>query len=257
MQPTPLFFAHANGFPASCYRVLFQYLAPNPIRYIDVFGEHRAKPRSWKEIADEIIEFLSDAPEGPVVGVGHSFGGVGIFYAARKRPDLFSRIILLDPPFLEWRKRWLMVPFQLLGLASMVVPPSKRALKRTDWFENREEARKYFSGKPFFQSFHPDALEDYLTHGLAPSGDGLTLRISKEREADYFASFPTIIGSTALKIPGNYVIPEGKVAIPVSSYAENRKKFRHFTWHQLPGNHMFPLEHPRETATLIRDILNT
>lgn len=257
MKPAPIFFAHANGFPADCYQVLFDQLKPHPIRFIEEFGKNSDRPDSWEELGDEIIAHLDQDKPGPVVGLGHSFGGVGVFFAARKRPDLFSRIILLDPPFFGWKRRWLVAPFQLMGLAEKVVPPAIKALQRKDQFECREEARSYFSGKRFFQTFHPQAFEDYLTHGLIENGSGVTLRVSKEKEARYFAVFPSRIGPTSLEMPGHYILPEGQGIAPASTVSEIQKKFEGFQWGSVPGNHMFPLEYPAETASLVTNILQT
>lgn len=257
MNPAPIFFAHANGFPADCYQILFEQLKPYPISFIEEFGKNSIRPDSWKELGEEIITHLEQTQSGPVIGLGHSFGGVGVFFAARKRPDLFSRIILLDPPFFGWKRRWLVAPFQLIGLAEKVVPPAIKALQRKDQFASREEARTYFSQKRFFQTFHPQAFDDYLTHGLIEANGGVTLRVSKEKEARYFAVFPSRIGSTSLEVPGHYIIPEGQGIAPPSTLPELQKRFSRFQWDSVPGNHMFPLEYPAETARLLTTIIGT
>lgn len=250
-----IFFAHANGFPAPSYNSFFTHLKPYPIDHVKVFGTKNPTPTSWEEIATEIIHGIESRHDRPVIGIGHSFGGVGTFFAARKRPDLFSKIILLDPPFFGWKRRWLVAPFQWVGLAHKVVPPARVALKRRTEFSSREEAREYFSGKRFFQTFAPEAFEDYLTHGLVEDEEGITLRIPKEQEAQYFAVFPSNIGETTLAMPAHFFIPEGSGVIPQAHHEEIRAKFSGMTWHSAPGNHMFPLEYPQETAELIQRIL--
>lgn len=249
-----IFFAHANGFPAPCYNSFFEHLKPYSLDYVEVFGLRNPKPTSWEEVAIEIINGIESRHERPVVGLGHSFGGVGIFLAARKRPDLFSKIILLDPPFLGWKSRWLAAPFQWMGLAHKVVQPARAALKRRAHFTSREEAREYFSGKQFFQTFAPDAFEDYLTHGLTQEEERITLRIPKEQEAQYFSVFPSQVGETTLAMPAHFIMPEGASVIPKAHQEEIRERFSGMTWHSTPGNHMFPLEHPEETATLVQRI---
>lgn len=253
--PSSIFFAHANGFPAACYQPFFDLLSPHPIDYVEVFGGGRPRPSDWHELADEIIEEITARHQHPVVGIGHSFGGVGTFFAAQKRPELFSQIMLLDPPFFGWQRRWLVAPFQWLGVAHKVVPPARKALKRKDTFSSMEEARDYFSGKKFFQSFSADTFDAYLKHGLKPQGESFTLRITKEQEAYYFAGFPTSIGDTELSIPVDIILPDGNGIIPPSHMAEIQRKFVNARWHSAPGNHMFPLEYPQETAELILQLL--
>lgn len=250
-----IFFAHANGFPAPSYNSFFTHLQPFPIDYVEVFGLKDPVPTSWEQIADEIIQGIESRHDRPVIGLGHSFGGVGTFFAARKRPDLFSKIILMDPPFFGWKRRWLVAPFQWIGLAHQIVPPARVARKRKSQFTSREEAKEYFSGKQFFQSFAPDAFEDYLTHGLIQDEEQVTLRIPKEQEAQYFAVFPSKIGETTLAMPAHFIIPEDSSVIPQVHHEEIKAKFSGMTWHSTQGNHMFPLEHPQETAALIQRIL--
>lgn len=44
----------------------------------------------------DITSFIEKTGLGPVIGVGHSFGGARILRACADRPDLFSRLIVLD-----------------------------------------------------------------------------------------------------------------------------------------------------------------
>lgn len=250
-----IFFAHANGFPAPAYNSFFAYLKPFAIDFIEVLGLKNPVPTSWEQIADELIRAIEARHNRPVIGLGHSFGGVGTFFAARRRPDLFSKIILLDPPFFGWKRRWLVAPFQWMGLAHKVVPPAKVAMKRRADFNSMEEARSYFSEKRFFQTFTTEAFEDYLKHGLVQQEDGVTLRIPKEQEARFFASFPASIGETTLSMPAHFILPEGRSVIPNAHHSEIRAKFTNMTWHSSPGSHMFPLEYPQETAELIQKII--
>lgn len=250
-----IFFAHANGFPAPSYASFFSYLTPHSIDYVEVFGLKNPAPTSWEQIAEELIRAIEARHDHPVIGLGHSFGGVGTFFAARRRPDLFSKIILLDPPFFGWKRRWLVAPFQWIGLAHKVVPPAKVALKRRADFTSKEEARAYFSKKRFFQTFTPEAFEDYLEHALIQEEEKVTLRIPKKQEAQFFASLPSKIGDTTLSMPAHFIIPEGKGIIPTTHLHEIRARFSNMRWHSTPGNHMFPLEYPKETAELIQKIL--
>ncbi len=252
---TPLFFAHANGIPGPCYRILFDYLPAFEVDSIPIMGQASPHPASWQELADEIISHLKRYHNQPVHGIGHSFGGVAVFFAARKRPDLFSSIIVLDPPLFSWKRRWLAAPFQWAGMAHKVVPPAIKALRRREWFPSREEARDYFSAKRFFQAFHPQAFEDYLHYGLTEADSGVTLTIPRKKEAQYFAVFPARIGKTTLLVPAHYVVPNQKTVVPATHIPELKQKFSAWQWHEVNGTHMFPLEFPKETAALIRSLV--
>lgn len=56
---------------------------------------HRAEytPETY---IDDMIGVLDAASLGPVIGIGHSYGGSTMTRACVKRPDLFSRLVLVD-----------------------------------------------------------------------------------------------------------------------------------------------------------------
>jgi pimeloyl-ACP methyl ester carboxylesterase len=55
-------------------------------------------PRTTAAEADELLTALEGAGErAPFVFVGHSFGGLLVANAARRRPDLVAGLVLLDP----------------------------------------------------------------------------------------------------------------------------------------------------------------
>ena len=103
----PLHFSHANGFPVSMYLPWMTELALDfrvmglSLRGQDGLGEGIS---SWHRVALDLAGFLETREVGPVVGVGHSIGAVTTMLCAARRPDLFSRIVLLDPPLFP--RRW-------------------------------------------------------------------------------------------------------------------------------------------------------
>jgi pimeloyl-ACP methyl ester carboxylesterase len=58
-------------------------------------SEHRAH-YPWQFAARDIIGLIEEAGLGPVIAVGHSYGGSRIMSACGDRPDLFKRLIVLD-----------------------------------------------------------------------------------------------------------------------------------------------------------------
>jgi pimeloyl-ACP methyl ester carboxylesterase len=69
----------------------------------------------------------------PVIGLGHSLGAVTTYIAAAKYPQLFSCIILLDPPILPRRTIWLITTMKWLGLAGKI-PLARTARRRKKTF---------------------------------------------------------------------------------------------------------------------------
>ena len=79
MPDTPtLLFAHANGFPGGSYRSLLAPLAEHfNVQPLDRLGHHADFPvgHNWLALRDEYLESTRHL-SGPLVGVGHSMGGV-------------------------------------------------------------------------------------------------------------------------------------------------------------------------------------
>lgn len=253
-------FSHANGIPAPVYQPLLDQLVPHDIHYLPVLGE-TVPPirRNWAPLVDELISTLDARNEGPVVGMGHSLGGVVTLMAGKKRPDLFEKIILLDPPLLPWRIRRIVLPMAWMGprLFRHIFPLAKGALKRRDHFHSKEEAYEYWSPKSFFRAFDPPCFEAYVEHALIPDKQGgFTLRIPKKMEAQIFATTPLFLPKAHPEIPTHYLYAIGKGAIlEDNEVQEHQVTYPHFSFHPIPYGHMFPVEQPKWTAELIHSLI--
>ncbi|MEO0470459.1 MAG: alpha/beta hydrolase [Bacteroidota bacterium] len=250
-------FSHANGFPSGSYQYFFEQLKPHSVEAVPIYGlgKYRLK-NDWRIWADELIEAIEHHGKGPVVGLGHSLGGAITIAAAQKRPDLFSRIILFDPPIFGWKRRLLLGISKSLGVGLRIIPIAKQALNRKDHFQNLEEARTYWGKKRFFRDFHPQCFEDYLHHGLTPDEDGLTLSIPKALEAKIFTTGQAYLGTIRLSIPSHYLYATQGVLTEAEIKAQP-KHFPDTQFHAIEGGHMFPLEEPEATATFIKELLKS
>ncbi|KAJ1492639.1 hypothetical protein T484DRAFT_1742345 [Baffinella frigidus] len=93
-------FLGANGFPCGAYRPVLERLRASglDVTTSDAW-RHYTGEATWRKMADGLIEDTErQASKGRVVGVGHSFGGALLCLAAAQRPDLFERLIIVDPP---------------------------------------------------------------------------------------------------------------------------------------------------------------
>ena len=162
-----IFFAHANGFPSATYGKLFDALTPD--FNVACLAQHGHDPRfpvdnNWHNLVDELIFHLQQQ-SGPVLGVGHSLGGMLHLHAAIRCPHLYKGVVMLDSPVLTLTDRWVIRAAKRFGLIDRLTPAG-RTLGRREEFDDREAARAYFSGKSLFRSFDPDCFEAYLQHGL-------------------------------------------------------------------------------------------
>lgn len=257
MSANPIFFAHANGFPASSYQHFWQYLTPHPVLYEEVLSPG-VKPirRSWREVVPQLIQSIEKQASGPVIGLGHSFGSVLTWMAAQERPDLFQQIIIMEPPFLPPSWRLIIGLLRLTGFAERLMPLAKQALNRKDHFVDRDEAAAYWGSKKFFQAFEPRCFDDYLKHGLREDKEGgYTLTIPKVKEANIFLNAPRRFGDTKVSMPAHYIYASRGNTLPEANVKAQQKRFPSFQFHRWEGGHMFPLEAPEAAAKKVLSLI--
>ena len=96
MNASQIFFAHANGFPARTYTKLFSFLEDEfEIGFIEKFGHDPNFPVTdgWTFLKDEIKNAIQKQNSAPVIGIGHSLGGILHLLAAARnlRTNNFAR----------------------------------------------------------------------------------------------------------------------------------------------------------------------
>lgn len=259
-----LHFYHANGFPFRVYDEFVRELAPA----FQVMGlAHRATWRNtglpstdtgWMAYADDLIAFLEASGRHPVIGVGHSLGATATLFAASKRPDLFSALVLIEPIFFS-------TAFSL-AVASVPLkvrrrfPIVRKALERPDRWRSVDEFVEFHRGKRAFAQFTETSLQNYGQHGLAPDrGGALRLSFPKVWEAHVFSTPPYVWRQLkALTAPVLGVRAELSDFTPKASWDKWRRLREQDDFVVLPGvGHMAPLEAPRKTARLITDWLHS
>ena len=246
-------FSHANGFSASTYTYFLSLLEQTfAVRHVNSYGHGKYPPiNGWHNSAKELIEHVKKEGGSPVVGLGHSMGGVFTLWAALQRPDLFSQIVLFDPPLFGNLKRNFLRMAQWLGIEGKL-PPASFAAKRRTHFPNRETARTYFAPKPLFKNFHPHCFDDYINFGLKENEQGLELAFSAKAEYDYFRFVPKKVDKTPLKVPATLVYSNAKQVLNDADLKWLKKRFPDMNFMSFDGGHLFPLEKPHETAELLK-----
>ena len=150
-----LVFSHANGFPAGCYRVLFE-------RWRDAGWTVHALPRighdprypvtsNWPHLRDELLHFIQDEvrPTGPVMLAGHSLGGLLSLLVACRKPGLARGLVMLDSPVIDgWRAHSVRV-VKSTGLMKRISPGKISHQRRYEW-PSLEEAHAHFAAKHKF-----------------------------------------------------------------------------------------------------------
>jgi pimeloyl-ACP methyl ester carboxylesterase len=256
-MPQRLFFAHANGFPSATYGKLFDALGP--LFRVEHLPQHGHDPRfpvgdNWTTLVDELLYHLQGQPE-PVWGVGHSFGGVLHLHAALRCPEYYRGVILLDAPSHTLTERYLIRAAKRMGFIDRITPAG-RTLGRRATFADIDSARSYFASKRLFQRFDPECLEAYLRHGLEPSDASLRLRFDPATEISIFRSLPHRPPKRLDQLQVRLAMVRGNGSDVVRRHhAAALGRQAAAQQHCIDGSHMFPLEYPLETATLIKEII--
>ncbi len=189
-------FAHANGFPPGCYRRLLEPLSD---RYRVVASGHRALDpgsvpadfRRWEDFADELLAVIDEvSPDAPVIGAGHSLGAAITLFAAARRPERFSALILLEPVFLP---RKLLLLWRLMPRSRRErMPLVRSALRRQDRWPDAATVYASFRDKRVFAGVSDAVLRDCVDAMLVPDDDGGGVRLAfpKAWEAALFLTPP-------------------------------------------------------------------
>ncbi|MBB3143278.1 alpha/beta fold hydrolase [Halomonas organivorans] len=255
---TPLVFAHANGFPGLSYRSLLAPLAERfDLHPLDRLGHHPDFPvgHNWLALRDELLERLDDF-DTPVIGVGHSMGGVLMAMAAEQSPERFRGVVMLDPPLMLGFDALAMKAIKRLGLADRFTPAG-RTLGRRDSWPSAQAMRDYLRRRRLFRRFTEQALDDYVDGGTRELDDGrVVLLYDPDIEVAIFRHLPDHLD----QLPDLLQVPVGVLAGRDSDLLTPRRcrrlRRRGVRVGQVPGGHMFPMEYPEATRNALTTMLD-
>ncbi|HKJ25700.1 MAG TPA: alpha/beta hydrolase [Myxococcota bacterium] len=189
----PLLAHHANGFCAGLWAPVAERLREHfHVVAMDARGHgdssHPEHPGAfeWHHFADDLAavagRVAAEAGRPLAVGLGHSFGGTATLAAAAQRPELFERVVCVDP---------VVFPPEVSDAAriahgqSLVDGARKR---RRDW-PDRQTAIEHFRPRSLFAGWTERALALYVDEGMRARPDGsLELKCAPEVEAAVFGS---------------------------------------------------------------------
>jgi pimeloyl-ACP methyl ester carboxylesterase len=187
---------HANGFCAGVWGLVAEQLRAHwRVVALDARGHgdssrpEGAAAYQWQRFPEDLIALAERlvaelGAERVALGLGHSFGGTALLGAASQRPDLFERLVLVDP----------VTPPRPGSEAAAARRPHTSSLadgarRRAQVFASREEARARWARRSIFAEWDPRALDLYAVHGLRERPDGrVELKCPGEVEAAVFES---------------------------------------------------------------------
>ncbi|KAL4782810.1 Alpha/beta hydrolase family-domain-containing protein [Aspergillus varians] len=200
--------AHANAFPKELYeplwddiyeRLLIHNRRIRSIWIADVAHQGQSgilnesilgNDPDWHDHSRDLMalinQFQDQIPQ-PVVGIGHSMGGMQLAHLSLMHPSLFSALILVDP----------VIQRANAGLGFAQVSTFRR-----DIWASRTQAAEKFKSSPFYQAWDPRVFEKWTQYGIrnlptplypisdgsstGPGSESVTLTTTKAQELYYY-----------------------------------------------------------------------
>ena len=255
------YFMGGNGFPTATYhRFLttletnYSIIAPEP-RPLWSNDDPWRTHEDWSIFTDDMIANIEKDNLQTVIGCGHSLGAIVTLMAAVKRPDLFSQIILIEPPLRSPQTYMSWEAMRTHGEVDMrEVPMVKQALTRVAQFDSREIAFERYRAKRFFSLWPDETIWDYVNYGMIENEDGITLAFPAVWEGWIFSSIPLNLWEQIeqLRTPTVIVRAEHTDVLPADVWSLWKAKSPTAQFVQMPDvSHMLPFEKPQQVAELI------
>lgn len=259
MSKEIIHFAHANSFPARTYTKLFSYLSDE--FEIGFLERHAHNPKfpvtdGWKYLAKELEAEIQSKYTQPIIGIGHSLGGILHFLVACENPQLYKAIILLDSPLVS-RLSGAVLKLSKITRLIYKYSPSRAARFRRNRWQTREEFVEHFKQKTMFSRFDQDVIHDYADFATIQGTNELKLLFEPKIEAKIYRTIPHSFTKFRgkLKIPAFYIGGTMSREARLARLSFMKKNFP-FEFHKIEGTHLFPFEKPFETSQMIKNILH-
>ena len=216
-------------------------------------------PKMANTIADAIYQQANVKENGPLIGIGHSMGGVLTLLAAVKYPDLFSEIILLDPVLFQTE---MIIAQQLMRATGTWRQRAlvKSVANRNATWSSLAAMKESIANKSFYKSWHPQVISDYCESSSNTRQDNsVQLSCQPSWEASIFGSYPKGLWRAIYKvdIPVEILIANKSYFFIPKAVKRASKINNIIQWQTFGQHHCFPMEEPIETAKKITDLINS
>lgn len=267
----PLHFLHANGYPPKCYEPLLDLLETQHhvfgMKLRPLWGDTKPEDlQDWHPLSDDLLRFLADRAsttlsENPVIGVGHSIGGIVTLRAAIREPKRFRALVLLDPVLFipSFLVGWSIL--RRIGLGERFHPLIAGAKRRRRSFDNLDTVFRSFRTRPVFRYLSDESLRVYIEGITRPKDDGtFELVYSPEWEARIYLTglrdFDLWRALPKLEVPTLIIRgAETDTFLEKSAKLVEKKNPNIQIITLQKATHILPLEHPQEVASAIDNFL--
>lgn len=255
----PLIFLHATGFQPWLWHPIARELAGSYRIIAPSFCDHReTDPEegglNWMTLAEDTVRLCAGLHlERPFL-VGHSMGATVLLIANALYELPAAGMVLIEP---------ILLPPEFYH-GSMRVdehPLAAKAIRRTNFWQDRDEALAYLRSRTLFQGWTEEMLELYILHGMT-GGDngGLRLACSPQREAALFMGgrqfdpWPLLpkVSCPVLIVDGEKSDNKGFIDLDrIQTLIPNSERRT-----VKEAGHLAPMERPGEVTRIIREFFH-
>ena len=245
---------HANGFCAGVWgrvaeglRSRFRVIAMDARGHGDSSSPLPPEAYRWEHFADDAAAVglaLRDESDQPriALGMGHSFGGTALLGATAAHPDLFERLVLLDP-VVPPSTRMIREELQRSHVKNLV----ESARKRRHVWPDRDTARARWTEKDMFTGWDPRAFDLYLSEGMRDRDDGqVELKCRGEVEASIFeqgGQADVLQWARGVRIPVE-ICWASRGDFPRAIHEHLAEQMPHASLRDVDTGHFVPMERP-------------
>lgn len=126
----------------------------------------------WLNHADDLIAAIETKYQQPIIGMGHSIGATVTALAALKRPELFTKLVLIDSASVTNKFASVFATSLPQWLSFKVFNFIKRTHNRQSLWPSKQHFMDNYRNHPTYRLFTEQALCDYAEHGLREQDNG-------------------------------------------------------------------------------------
>ncbi len=257
---------HANGFPPQAYQELFNEISNDfqlSAPLLRSFWDHipDTKIENWELLVEDFLKYISlQNKYENNIGIGHSIGGTILLYSIIRKPNLFSKVIILDPVLFSPYKCNMWSIIKKMGLGLYFHPLAKNALYRKQKFKSKNSIFNRYREKKIFSKLTDKSLKIYINSIFKKENDYYNLNFSSKIESDIYLSGLTLehyIFKNIHKIQSKVYVMYADLNSTIDKKFKNilsQNKF--IKLEKMVGlSHLFPMENSKKVYLNIKNFL--
>ena len=258
----PCLFVHANGYPSHCYLPMLEQLSGCEV-YAPLSRPcwDKSDPNmtdQWPLLFNDFLAFSQarfDQTGKKMTIIGHSMGCVVALRAIIHSPELFDKVVFIEPIF---------IAAHLVEVARLIPARIKRRLKlvsktlsRPDQWSSLQQAYDFHRTKRAFKQLNDPALWQYIIGATTSEDQHWRLSYPKAWEAWFYQNPPrTWRYLKQLTLPTLGMRAENSEFLTVKDWQKWQDIMPHDKFIEFKGqHHLLPMEIPQQVAHTILDFI--